>query len=127
MVFENIENTILVFFENCSCYLNLVFSMFSLFCQNSEKLGIKRVLPVLLVLLVFENRKQFSKRGTKLALRAYLVLVFENCSLRTIFKNTKNTIVVVFSESSSYSLNLVFFVFFVTKNFLSQTCFPYFT
>ena len=28
-VFENIEKNVLVFFENCSCILNLVFSMFS--------------------------------------------------------------------------------------------------
>ena len=27
-IFENMKNTILVFFENCSCYLNLVFSVF---------------------------------------------------------------------------------------------------
>ena len=59
MVFENTKNTILVFFENCSCYLDLVFYVFSVFCHNSEKLGTKRVFPILLVLLVFENRKQF--------------------------------------------------------------------
>ena len=80
MVLGNTENTILVFFENCYCYLDLVFSMFSMFCHNSEKLGTNIVLHVLLVLLVFENRKQFSKTGTKQALRAYLVLVFENNS-----------------------------------------------
>ena len=31
IVFENIEKIILVFFENCSCYLNLVFSVYFVF------------------------------------------------------------------------------------------------
>ena len=31
IVFENIEKIILVFFENCFCYLNLVFSVYFVF------------------------------------------------------------------------------------------------
>ena len=76
-IFENTENTILVFSKNCYCSLNLVFSTFF---TTEKQLGTKRVHPVFLVLLVFENKKQFSKIGTKEALRACLVLVFENCS-----------------------------------------------
>ena len=36
IVFENTENTILVFFENCSSYPNLVFSMFFRTKKNWE-------------------------------------------------------------------------------------------
>ena len=54
-VFENTENIILMFFENCSYYLNLVFFIFF----KTKKIVTKRVLPipVFLVILVFENRK----------------------------------------------------------------------
>ena len=52
-VFENIENTILVFSENCHCSLNLLFSVFSVSFRK-KKLGTKHVL---LVLFVFENKK----------------------------------------------------------------------
>ena len=32
LAFENTENIILIFFENCFCYLNLVFYVFLCFC-----------------------------------------------------------------------------------------------
>ena len=35
-VIENTENTILMFSENCSCYLNIVFSVFYVF-ENKKK------------------------------------------------------------------------------------------
>ena len=54
-VFENIENTILVFSKNCYCSLHSVFCV----CLKSKKLKTKHVLPVFLILLVFENKKQF--------------------------------------------------------------------
>ena len=57
-VFENMKNTILVFFENL--FLLFEFSIFCVF-QNKKNLGTKRVLHVFLDLLVFENIKQFSK------------------------------------------------------------------
>ena len=47
-------NTILVFFENCFCYLNLVFSLFFVFFiakKNEEETEH--------VFFVFENKKQF--------------------------------------------------------------------
>ena len=57
IVFESIDYTILVLSENCSCYLNLGF-----FVKHKKKLGTKCAFPVFLVLLVFENKKQFSKQ-----------------------------------------------------------------
>ena len=51
-----------MFSENCSCFLNLVFCVFHIF-QNKKKLRTKRVFHVL---LVFHNKKQFSKTVTKL-------------------------------------------------------------
>ena len=42
--------------------------------------------------------------------RTNLVPVFEKLLLRTVFENTKNTIL-IFSENCSYSSNLVFYVF----------------
>ena len=65
--FENTKNIILVFSENCSCSLNLVFSMFSVFFRTKE-MGTKRVLCVFLVLLIFQNKIQFSKTVNKQAL-----------------------------------------------------------
>ena len=43
-IFENIENTILVFSKNCSCSLNLVFSMFSMFFRT-KKIGNRKRSP----------------------------------------------------------------------------------
>ena len=37
-VVENTKNTIFVFFKNCFCYLNLVFSTFSVFFKTKKKL-----------------------------------------------------------------------------------------
>ena len=47
-VFENTDNTILVFSENCFYSLNLVFSVFSVFYKKKKKkkLETKRVLSV---------------------------------------------------------------------------------
>ena len=36
IVFENTKNTILVFFESCSCYLNLMFFVFSVFFKSKN-------------------------------------------------------------------------------------------
>ena len=56
-VFENANNsTIQVLFENYSYYLNLVF-----FRRKQKKLRTKHVLHIFFVLIIFENRKQFSK------------------------------------------------------------------
>ena len=55
-VFENTKNTILVFFENCYCYLNFMFYVFSMFFKKKKKLGTKLVL---IVFIAFENRKHF--------------------------------------------------------------------
>ena len=53
--FENIENTILMFFENCSCYLKLVFFVSSLFFRIKKR---KLMCSFLfLVLIVFQNKK----------------------------------------------------------------------
>ena len=87
-----------VFSKNTSYYLNLVFFCVPCVFHNKKQLGINHVLPVFLVLL-FENRKQFSKNEpnrynmfgfqfvlfqktlrTQKTLRVYLVFVFENCS-----------------------------------------------
>ena len=51
-----------MFFKNCSCYLNLVFAVFSVFFEKKKT---KYVLHVFLILLVFENKKQFSKAVIK--------------------------------------------------------------
>ena len=45
-----------------------MFSVFSMFFQNKRKQGSKRIIPVFLVIFVFENKKQFLKTGTKQAL-----------------------------------------------------------
>ena len=50
-----------MFSENYSCCLNLVFFVFSMFFRIKKKLGAKPVLFSFLILLVFENKKQFSK------------------------------------------------------------------
>ena len=48
IVFENTENTILVFSENCYCYLNLVFSVFFVFFITKKKKVTKRVFLIFL-------------------------------------------------------------------------------
>ena len=58
---ENTHNTIFVFSKNCSCFLNLVFSVFF----KTKKLGTKCVLRIFLVLLVFENENNFQKQEPK--------------------------------------------------------------
>ena len=69
-------NKLLVFSENYSCSLNLVFSMFSVFSKQKKnnKLGTRfvLVLHVFPVFLVFYNRKQFLKMGTKHVLNILL-------------------------------------------------------
>ena len=57
IVHENTYNTIFVFSKNYSCSLNLVFSVFF----ETKKLRTKYVLPVFVVLLVFENGNNFQK------------------------------------------------------------------
>ena len=51
-IIENTENIILVFSENYSCSLNLVFSVFSVFFITKKIEIIKLVLCILLVLLI---------------------------------------------------------------------------
>ena len=58
---ENTHNNIFVFSKNCSCFLNLVFSVFF----KTKKLETKCVLPIFLVLLVFENENHFQKQEPK--------------------------------------------------------------
>ena len=70
-VFENTNNTILVFFKNCYSSLNLVFYMF----LRKKKLVIKQVFPVSLVVLVFKNKKYFSKTGTKQPLTFFITKI----------------------------------------------------
>ena len=66
-VFENTENTILVFSKNCSCYSNLVFSMFFI----TKKME-PNVFCVFLLLFVFQNKKQFSNTVNKRILNFHL-------------------------------------------------------
>ena len=61
-VFENIENIILMLFENCFCYLNLVFSTFSIFFRTKEKWEPNGVLYVF-----HKKKKHISKTLTKQA------------------------------------------------------------
>ena len=55
IIFENIENNILAFSKIYYCYLNLVFSIFF-----RIKKGTKLVRRLLLVFLVFQNKKKNS-------------------------------------------------------------------
>ena len=57
IVFENIKNVILMFFENCFCYLNLVFSVFFLFFIINFFFETKLIFCIFLILLVFHNKK----------------------------------------------------------------------
>ena len=77
-VFENIKNTILMFFKNCFCYLNLLFSIFFVFFRKKnkkKKLGTKGFL-IFIVLLVFYNKKQFSKSVIKYVHRFFFLHLF---------------------------------------------------
>ena len=67
-VLENTENTILVFFENCLCFLNLVFSMFFVYFRKAKEAETKLVFCIFFILLDFENKKRFSKNVNKQAL-----------------------------------------------------------
>ena len=58
-IFETIENIILLFSKYCSCYLNLVFSVFFMFLRT-KKVGTKHVLYVFL--LIFQNKINFQKQ-----------------------------------------------------------------
>ena len=62
--FINTESTILVLSENSSCYLNLIFFVFSVFFKT-KKLETKYAF---IVLLIFQNKKQFSKIVNNLCL-----------------------------------------------------------
>ena len=73
MVFENIENTVFVFFENCSCYFNLVFSMF-FFITKKRKTNV--FFHVFLIFFVFENKKQFLNFVTKIGLQLFSFFFF---------------------------------------------------
>ena len=51
IVFENIKNIVFVLFKNCFCFLNLVFLVFLMFFRLKK--GIKHVISIFLVLLIF--------------------------------------------------------------------------
>ena len=55
-VFESTENSILEFSKNCSCYSNLVFSVFFITRKTEPN-----VFYVFYVLFVFQNKKKFFK------------------------------------------------------------------
>ena len=100
-VFENTKNTILVFFEICCCYLNLMFYVFFVF------FGKKRL----------ENQTCYLcfhcfSCGTSFFVFQRLWVCFLKLFLKTVFENTKNTILVFFEICCCY-LNLVFYMFFV--------------
>ena len=52
IIFENIKNINLGFFDNCS--LNLIFSTFSMFFRTKNP-RTKRVFPIFFVLIAFKN------------------------------------------------------------------------
>ena len=67
IVFENIENTVWVFSENCSCSLNLVFSVFFMFSVFfNKKYNIygetKHVLPFSLFFLFLRTENNTKKQ-----------------------------------------------------------------
>ena len=59
-------------------------------------------------------------------IQCLLRLCFVKLLMRIVFKNIENIILILF-ENCSYSLNLVFYVFFITKKKKTgnQKCFPY--
>ena len=106
-----------MFSENFSYYLNLVFSMFFMFFKTKKKkLGMKHVLHVFLILLVFENKKWFSKLGTKQALRKpYVELGFKVIAFKRVYKKKILGKLVSLALVSFFTLHmfdkLVFFLF----------------
>ena len=64
-VFINTKNTIFVFSENHSCYLNLVFYVFSLFFGTKKKKKKAGNQTYFLCFPCFPNKKQFSKTVNK--------------------------------------------------------------
>ena len=85
IVLENTENTILMFFENYSYSLNLVFTVFSVFFKKKKKKRIKCVLFIFLALLVFQIKKLFSKIVNKHAQRCYLYVLQNNLKYKHFF------------------------------------------
>ena len=59
---ENTHNTVFMFSKKCFCFINLVFSVFF---KTKKKLGTKCIIPIFLVLLVFENENNFQKQEPK--------------------------------------------------------------
>ena len=62
-VFKNTENIILVFSKNCSCYLNLMFYLFSVFFIIKKNKN--QTCSLYFLYSCFSEQKQFSKTGTK--------------------------------------------------------------
>ena len=110
-VFENTENTILVFSNNC--YLILVFFVFTVFSEEKNWESDMFFL-FSLFFLFFRTENSFRK-----------------LLLGIVFENTENTILVFSDNCYCCSLILVFLVFFRTKKQKkqkagNQTCFPCF-
>ena len=70
-VFENTENTILVFFENRSCFLNFVFSVFIMFFRTKKKEEKQTCFPFFICShflehkTVLKNRNQIGPKSPK--------------------------------------------------------------
>ena len=62
MRIRTLRACLVLVFENCFCYLNLVFSLFFVFLRVKKMLGTKQVISVFLVLFVFEKRTIFKNR-----------------------------------------------------------------
>ena len=89
IVFENIENIILVLYGNCLCYLNLVF--FFVICVFQEKKKGKQMFVfVFLALLIFQNKNQF-KKCKQTNLKIVFFLCFQKPLSITVFKNNNQT------------------------------------
>ena len=108
-VFENIENTVLVFLENCYYFLNLVFYVSFVFFKTKKIWEPNLFFSMFSLILRTEN--SFSKTRTKPT-----ILMFGSCFLklflRTVFENTEN-LILVFNENCSCYLNLVFYMFYM--------------
>ena len=77
LVFENTKDTILMLSKKCSCYLNLLFFVFSIFF-STKKLGIKLVLCILFVPLVFRTKNSFHALILSKFSACYILYVFQN-------------------------------------------------